>query len=140
MLKNNLNLALLRFYFKKFDAEGREHVLPNGVYNLDDLKEVGYRQGWCPYFMARFAIARANIVVYSYHYLLDPKIAELISKDLSRRSVIVFDEAHNIGKFSSCQIGLIAKGVNAGPFNGRFEVRPKPSVLTFTKGREDFHI
>lgn len=40
----------------------------------------------------------ANIVVYSYHYLLDPKIAEVVSKELSKASVVVFDEAHNIGE------------------------------------------
>ena len=45
---------------------------------------------------ARWAIQQANIVVYSYHYLLDPKIAEVVSKELARNSVVVFDEAHNI--------------------------------------------
>lgn len=42
-------------------------------------------------------ILHANIVVYSYHYLLDPKIADLVSKELAKKSVVVFDEAHNIG-------------------------------------------
>lgn len=37
-----------------------------------------------------------NVIIYSYHYLLDPKIAERVSKELSRDSIIVFDEAHNI--------------------------------------------
>lgn len=76
---------------------GRESVLPNGVYNLDDLKEYGRTKGWCPYFVARQAVNRAKIVVYSYHYLLDPKIAELVSKSFSKKCVVVFDEAHNIG-------------------------------------------
>ena len=40
----------------------------------------------------------ANIVIYSYQYLLDPKIADLVSKELSKKSVVVFDEAHNIGE------------------------------------------
>ncbi len=44
-------------------------------------------------------IVHANIVVYSYHYLLDPKIADLVSKELSKTAVVVFDEAHNIGTF-----------------------------------------
>jgi len=46
-----------------------------------------------------FQIHYAHIVVYSYHYLLDPKIADVVSKELSRSSVVVFDEAHNIGKY-----------------------------------------
>lgn len=83
-------------FYEKFDSEGKEFLLPNGVYNLDDLKSLGYQKGWCPYFLARVAMARAQIIVYSYHYILDPKIAEMISKDLTRRAVVVFDEAHNI--------------------------------------------
>jgi DNA excision repair protein ERCC-2 len=37
------------------------------------------------------------VIVYSYHYLLDPKIKELVSKELPKESMVVFDEAHNIG-------------------------------------------
>lgn len=48
-------------------------------------------------------ILHANIVVYSYHYLLDPKIADLVSKELAKKSVVVFDEAHNIGEHSEAQ-------------------------------------
>lgn len=44
-----------------------------------------------------FQIVHAQIVVYSYHYLLDPKIAEVVSKELVRESVVICDEAHNIG-------------------------------------------
>lgn len=52
-------------------------------------------------------ILHANIVVYSYHYLLDPKIADLVSKELAKNSVVVFDEAHNIGECHSSAIKLI---------------------------------
>lgn len=83
-------------YYEAFDREGRERVVPPGVYNLDDIKRYAGAQGWCPYFYARWAIQQANIVVYSYHYLLDPKIAEVVSKELAQNSVVVFDEAHNI--------------------------------------------
>ncbi|GMR39936.1 hypothetical protein PMAYCL1PPCAC_10131, partial [Pristionchus mayeri] len=82
-------------YFEKLDATpGFE--LPNGVWNLSDLKQIGSSSGVCPYFVARQAMSKANIVVYSYHYILDPKIAELVSKDFSKKAVVVFDEAHNI--------------------------------------------
>lgn len=46
--------------------------------------------------MARHVINTANIIVYSYYYLIDPKIADVVSKELSRESVVVMDEAHNI--------------------------------------------
>lgn len=38
----------------------------------------------------------ANVVVYSYQYLLDPKVASIISKEMQKESVVIFDEAHNI--------------------------------------------
>uniref|UniRef100_A0A8K9XR65 DNA 5'-3' helicase n=1 Tax=Oncorhynchus mykiss TaxID=8022 RepID=A0A8K9XR65_ONCMY len=41
------------------------------------MKDFGRRKGWCPYYLARYSILHANIIVYSYHYLLDPKIADL---------------------------------------------------------------
>lgn len=37
-----------------------------------------------------------NVIIFSYHYLLDPKIAERVSRDFSNDCIIVFDEAHNI--------------------------------------------
>ncbi|XP_035743096.1 general transcription and DNA repair factor IIH helicase subunit XPD-like isoform X2 [Vespa mandarinia] len=83
-------------FYEGFDMEGRSQIIPSGIYSLDDLKDYGKDRNWCPYFLARFMILQAQIVVYSYHYLLDPKIAETVSKELSRSSVVVFDEAHNI--------------------------------------------
>ena len=94
--KNHDNSDALCSFYEQFENEGREFVLPNGIYNIDDLKDLGRKQGYCPYFVARRAISYSNIIVYSYYYLLDPKIAELVSKELTRNSVVVFDEAHNI--------------------------------------------
>ncbi|RUS24950.1 DNA repair helicase, partial [Jimgerdemannia flammicorona] len=70
--------------------------LPNGVYTLDDLREFCTQSTMCPYYLARRMIAFANVVIYSYHYLLDPKVAELVSRELSKDCIVVFDEAHNI--------------------------------------------
>nr|CAD7585974.1 unnamed protein product [Timema genevievae] len=83
-------------FYEGFDRDGREAPLGPGVYNLDDLKQYGHEMTWCPYFLARYTITHAQIVVYSYHYLLDPKIADVVSKELTKSSVVVFDEAHNI--------------------------------------------
>lgn len=41
-------------------------------------------------------ISLCNIIIYSYHYLLDPKIAERVSNEVSKDSIVIFDEAHNI--------------------------------------------
>lgn len=39
-----------------------------------------------------------DIIIYSFHYLLDPKVAEQVSKEMSKDAIVVFDEAHNIGR------------------------------------------
>ncbi|KAL5008591.1 hypothetical protein ScPMuIL_014172 [Solemya velum] len=83
-------------FYENFEQSGKEFPLPSDIYSLDDLKEYGKEKGVCPYFLARYSITHANIVIYSYHYLLDPKIADLVSRELSKSSVVVFDEAHNI--------------------------------------------
>lgn len=38
-----------------------------------------------------------DVIIYSFHYLLDPKVADQVSKELSKDAIVVFDEAHNIG-------------------------------------------
>ncbi|KHN00766.1 DNA repair helicase UVH6 [Glycine soja] len=62
----------------------------------EDLRAYGKEKGWCPYYLARHMVQFANVVVYSYQYLLDPKVAGIISKEMQKESVVVFDEAHNI--------------------------------------------
>lgn len=39
-----------------------------------------------------------DVIIYSFHYLLDPKVAEQVSAELSKEAIVVFDEAHNIGE------------------------------------------
>ncbi|KAJ7172483.1 hypothetical protein C8R46DRAFT_1086107 [Mycena filopes] len=40
--------------------------------------------------------AFVDVIIYSFHYLLDPKVAEQVSKEMSKDAIVVFDEAHNI--------------------------------------------
>eukprot|EP00051_Salpingoeca_urceolata_P018231 m.254711 g.254711 ORF g.254711 m.254711 type:complete len:754 (+) comp19149_c0_seq6:448-2709(+) len=83
-------------FFNGYEKRGKEAPIAAGIYSLDDMKAYGAKHGICPYFLARYSITHANVVVYSYHYLLDPKIADLVSKEMQRDCVVVFDEAHNI--------------------------------------------
>lgn len=42
-------------------------------------------------------LQHAHVVVYSYYYLLDARIAQEVSRELTgARTAVVFDEAHNI--------------------------------------------
>ena len=66
------------------------------VYTLSDLRVFGRDKGWCPYFLARHVIAYANVVVFNYQYMIDPKVAETVAHHLEDNCIVVFDEAHNI--------------------------------------------
>ncbi|RKP03358.1 hypothetical protein CXG81DRAFT_24013 [Caulochytrium protostelioides] len=91
----NVDVELCAFYEHLENADDSA-TIPSGVYTLEDMKEWGRENTYCPYFLARRMIPFANVVIFSYHYLLDPKIAELVSKEMSKDSIVVFDEAHNI--------------------------------------------
>ena len=56
---------------------GSDALLEPGVYTLEDLRIFGRKQGWCPYFLARHMLTFANVVVYNYQYMLDPKVSKL---------------------------------------------------------------
>ncbi|CAM9832366.1 unnamed protein product [Hapterophycus canaliculatus] len=62
-------------FFEGYSANGSDAAMPNGIYSLDDLKEFGREKGWCPYFLARHIINHANVLVYNYQYMLDPKVS-----------------------------------------------------------------
>ena len=83
-------------YYDNYQAAGEATSIPSGVYDLVELQKWGKSRGWCPYYLTRQAINHANILVFNYQYMLDPKVAKMVSKELEAESIIVFDEAHNI--------------------------------------------
>lgn len=83
-------------YFDNFKEAGEATSIPSGVYDLNELQKWGKSRGWCPYYLTRQAINHANILVFNYQYMLDPKVAKMVSKELETESIVVFDEAHNI--------------------------------------------
>ena len=48
-----------------------------------------------------------DVIIYSFHYLLDPKVADQVSKELAKDAIVVFDEAHNIGKYGHYKFKLM---------------------------------
>lgn len=83
-------------YHDNLDLLEPHNLVPNGVWTLDGLLRYGEDHKQCPYFTARRMMQYCNVIIYSYHYLLDPKIAERVSKEFSKDCIVVFDEAHNI--------------------------------------------
>lgn len=95
--KNDVPNGLCPF-FERFSSDASQNfILPAGAaYSLSDLREFGMRSGLCPYFLARQTVPFAHIVVYSYQYLLDPRVSRVVSSDFATDTIVVFDEAHNI--------------------------------------------
>ncbi|KAI5955954.1 RAD3 [Candida theae] len=94
-LRDPAKYSLCSFHEKLYDLDPHE-LVPSGVYSFDALIRYCKEMGTCPYFTVRRMIPFCNIIIYSYHYLLDPKIADRVSRELSKDSIIIFDEAHNI--------------------------------------------
>lgn len=44
-------------FYEGFDMEGKEQIMPPGIYSIDDLKEYGRDRNWCPYFLTRFTVS-----------------------------------------------------------------------------------
>ncbi|OWB72763.1 hypothetical protein B5S31_g2485 [[Candida] boidinii] len=86
---------LCSFHEKLYEKDPH-NLIPPGVYSFDSLIKYCKKEGTCPYFTVRRMMPFCNIIIYSYHYLLDPKIGERVSKELSKDSIVIFDEAHNI--------------------------------------------
>ncbi|TMW61591.1 hypothetical protein Poli38472_012782 [Pythium oligandrum] len=84
-------------YYENYESrKSDENVLPPGIYSVDDLKELGIGKGWCPYFLTRYVVTYADVIVYNYQYMLDPKVSAMVSRAFEKESIVVFDEAHNI--------------------------------------------
>ena len=134
-------------FFEGFEREAKESSLL-GVYSLSDLKALGREKGWCPYFYARYAISLANVVVYNYQYMLDPKISSLVSHDMEKESIVVFDEAHNIDNIAVSasthfqrrrtprRVSRDDKGrLTATPFSPSLLCRSRLCRCSWTRGR-----
>ena len=74
----------------------KDFTIPQGVYTLDKLINIGKSKGICPYYMIRNGLGMCDCIIYTYNYLIDPKIYGIVSKDLGENCIIIFDEAHNI--------------------------------------------
>ncbi|KAL1646399.1 TFIIH/NER complex ATP-dependent 5'-3' DNA helicase subunit [Diplodia intermedia] len=86
----------LCIYHDNLDLLEPHNLIPPGVFTFEDVLRYGEEHKQCPYFTVRRMMPFCNVIIYSYHYLLDPKIAERVSKELSKDCIVVFDEAHNI--------------------------------------------
>ncbi|KAM0674951.1 TFIIH/NER complex ATP-dependent 5'-3' DNA helicase subunit [Gurleya vavrai] len=71
-------------------------MMPPGVYTLEDLIKYGENNTLCPYYLARKVLGSADCILFTYNYVIDPRIKSIVLKEVGLNSVIIFDEAHNI--------------------------------------------
>ncbi|MCS7131818.1 MAG: hypothetical protein NZ934_03710, partial [Hadesarchaea archaeon] len=96
-------LGKCEFYENMLERERRAAELRDEISKRPtfaaDLIEICKQEGFCPYEVAREALAEVKVVAASYIYLLDPTIRLLFLKgmgaDLSDL-IVVLDEAHNL--------------------------------------------
>lgn len=94
--RGEADAADLCLFHEALEGMDQHDLIPAGVYSFDALTAYCKTKGTCPYFTVRRMIPFCNIIIYLYHYLLDPKIAERVLRELSKDSIVIFDEAHNI--------------------------------------------
>lgn len=75
-------------------SEGTAPEMP--PMDIEELVELGKREGPCPYFVNREGLEDAELVLLPYHYLLDPLNRRALKGIDWHSSVVIFDEAHNI--------------------------------------------
>lgn len=91
----NADVELCVYHENLDDMEVADY-LPKGVFSFEKLLKYCEEKKICPYFTVRRMISLCNVIIYSYNYLVDPKIAERVSSEVSKDSIVIFDEAHNI--------------------------------------------
>ncbi|CUF28197.1 DEAD/DEAH box RNA helicase, putative [Bodo saltans] len=69
------------------------------AWDIEDLVKEGVAMNACPYYASRELVHYSNINFCTYMYLLDPVIRKECKFEaaIKNHSVIVFDEAHNVG-------------------------------------------
>lgn len=65
------------------------------VLDIEELADLGRRNGPCPYYLAREIAETADIVFLPYNYLIDPGQRKNLPVSFTQ-SIVIFDEGHNI--------------------------------------------
>lgn len=88
-------------YYRKFIAQEESIIdlFAGGVCSSETLIIEGSQMRVCPYELSRKLLARTDVVITTYNYLIHPAIQKHFLSDLNRNiadCIIVFDESHNL--------------------------------------------
>lgn len=86
-------------YYKKLITKKNNNEIPFEVFDIEDLHKLGNESKICPYYLQKQRVAEADLVLMPYNYLIDSRIRGTFKIDYAN-SIIIFDEAHNVGRVS----------------------------------------
>lgn len=66
------------------------------ITDLEDLGLKGRTDGFCPFFYERSSKNIANLILMPYNYLFDDHSSAEEMGQLLNKSIVIFDEGHNI--------------------------------------------
>lgn len=65
------------------------------VLDIEEIIQMGYELGACPYYGSRKAIEMAQVICVPYNMILQKEIRESLHLSL-KENIVIFDEAHNL--------------------------------------------
>lgn len=84
------------------DEDNAEEVLPfdptqSGLMNVNKLRNICGKNGYCPHSMMRIAIDKVDVVIGNYMHIFDEKTVTRVSEPIiDDNTFAIFDEAHNL--------------------------------------------
>ena len=81
--------------YKKFTDADKDAKFSYEEFDIEDLVSDAKSHKYCPYFLARDMMNKANVVFLPYQYLLSPDFRNVI-QDYLKDAIVIFDEAHNV--------------------------------------------
>ena len=69
--------------------------------DVEDVIKLSSKENVCPYELSMILANKANVIIADYFYLFNPMISSLFFKKSKKemdKSIIIIDEAHNLGK------------------------------------------
>lgn len=70
--------------------------IPFGVYARCDIQRIACENTMSPCSVAKKLEMCSDFIVYTYSHMIDPRVNDMVLRNISNESFIIFDEAHNI--------------------------------------------
>lgn len=98
-------------YFKTFQSNkaGLLRHYQNKVLDIEEMFNEGVKGKFCPYYLSKQTLPQSHIVFLPYNYLVDREYLSVF-KEYIPNSILIFDEAHNVCKFSE-EVFIVHRGV-----------------------------